>query len=106
MNLSQCAKMRGVLGNIRFDSTLDFFEVIDIDGSGLIDKQEFVEGLISLWLAQNDQVPEELFLILKIQRISKRKIHAIELDMRSLADCFHKMNTRLGTKTRSPVLSA
>merc|ERR1711879_899220 len=62
-----------------FDSMLELFEVLDVDGSGELDQEEFVEGLVSLSLAQHDQVPRELFLMMKLMRIIKGRFNDIQL---------------------------
>merc|ERR1719499_749478 len=61
-----------------FDSMVELFEVLDVDGSGELDKEEFTEGLVSLSLARHNQVPRELFLMMKMMRIIKRRFNDIQ----------------------------
>merc|ERR1712217_590869 len=47
-----------------FESVMELFEVLDIDGSGELDQEEFVEGLVSLSVARHESMPRELYLMM------------------------------------------
>jgi len=73
------------LQDFKFESMIELFEVLDGDVSGSITEEEFVDGLLNLSLAEFNQVPPEVILILKLSRSLTRRIGDLsqqQVDMR------------------------
>jgi len=64
---------RKALQDFKFESMVELFEVLDGDVSGVITEEEFVDGLLNLSLAEFNQVPPEVILILKLSRSLTRR---------------------------------
>jgi len=64
---------RQVFQDFKFESIMELFEILDCDVSGKIMEDEFVDGFLNLSLAEFQQVPSELILILKLSRAMARK---------------------------------
>jgi len=64
---------RQAFQDFKFESVLEMFEILDCDVSGSIMEEEFVDGFLNLSLAEFQQVPPELILILKLSRAMGRK---------------------------------
>merc|ERR1719330_2201118 len=74
---SEHPEFKKALEYFEFESVLELFEVLDIDGSGNLDREEFVEGLVSLSVARHESMPRELYLMMKLMRTSKRSFRQI-----------------------------
>merc|ERR1740120_30838 len=60
------------------DSMFELFDILDVDGSGSLDRDEFVEGLVSLSMAQQRQIPQEQYMLMKLMRIMKRNFNRLD----------------------------
>merc|ERR1712083_1031710 len=68
--------------HIAVQSMADLFEVLDVDGSGQVDKDEFTEGFLNLCLPEDNE--QQTILMLKLMRAT-RKTH------RDLDELLHKI---------------
>jgi len=63
---------------LKLDTFVELMETLDDDGSGTIDEDEFVDGLLNLCLAELNQVPTESVMILKLLRHMRRSSYERE----------------------------
>merc|ERR1712080_420433 len=74
-------------GHIKPELMIELFDVLDVDGSGDISCDEFVQGLMSLSLARHNQVPPEVVLMLKLVQSNRTKTqHVEQLVKRAIVD--------------------
>jgi Ca2+-binding EF-hand superfamily protein len=70
---------------------LEFFDNLDVGGTGHITKEEFVEGLL---LASLSHVPTEVMQILKLQRLGRNKLELLEEAVSDIKKSLSDMATR------------
>merc|ERR1712061_469185 len=53
------------------------FDVFDVDESGELSHDEFVEGMVSLYAASHSGVPQEMYMAMTSLSVMKRSFHRI-----------------------------
>merc|ERR1719329_1328281 len=77
--------------DIKPEQVLEFFETLDVDGSGEVEEQEFVDGVVQILLSE---VPIETQQTMKLLRLIRVKVLDIE-------DGMTRVESRMeGTKPR------
>eukprot|EP00913_Durusdinium_trenchii_P034699 g32461.t1 len=72
-----------LLDRASVDSMADLFNTLDVDGSGKINRSEFIEGLLNIFLRE---VPVSTLQMLKMQRLLRDKVTHVEEDVLELQD--------------------
>merc|ERR1712008_135340 len=82
-----------VLRGFRFESIVELFEMLDVNDSGDISEDEFVDGLLNLSMNEFNAIDPEIFILLKLsksmmRRTKEMKTQLLELrqDMRLWVD--------------------
>mmetsp|Transcript_52655 Transcript_52655/g.94511 ORF Transcript_52655/g.94511 Transcript_52655/m.94511 type:complete len:525 (+) Transcript_52655:60-1634(+) len=78
-----------VRNNVPVDSLAELFEMIDVDGGGELTLEEFLDGLLELWLMD---MPISTIQLIKMSRLTRRRV---DDHFRALSDQLTEMKDQL-----------
>lgn len=75
-----------LLDRASVDSVTDLFALLDVDGSGIITRQEFIEGLLSIFLRE---IPVSVLQLLKMTRKMRDDVSQMKRDMNDVSEAMN-----------------
>mmetsp|Transcript_19940 Transcript_19940/g.46739 ORF Transcript_19940/g.46739 Transcript_19940/m.46739 type:complete len:573 (+) Transcript_19940:69-1787(+) len=67
-----------ILDRASVDSMTELFEILDVDNTGTVNREEFVEGLLNIFLRE---VPVSSLQMIKMLRLLRESISKVQVDM-------------------------
>jgi len=96
----QCIRTipQNVLEPIQNHSIGELFDILDADGTGNIDEEEFVDGMLQIIVSDADP---DIIQILSLSKANRRKIAQIEVLLSKIDRGARKRTVRMGTAESS-----
>merc|ERR1740120_627056 len=80
---------------LNLGSLAELFDVFDVDESGELSHDEFVEGMVSLYAASHSGIPQEMYMAMTNLSVMKRSFHRVNDSLAIMHEANQRINEDL-----------